>query len=206
MILRRSQISVANCGRTTILSELVNKKHDYRALEREYVAGDMSVRELARRHGIANPSLVHVQAKRLGWYDKRDALRQRAGAKTIERLADAEARRAERVFEVEDHALEVIDEALTKMSKDMHRSRMVEHGGQLFEEPIFLMTPKDLALLIDRLQIFLNAPSRIVEQRSVGLTVTSDLSIDVLKQFAALTREQSTPPKVHEVLPTGRAH
>lgn len=178
----------------------MNKKHDYRTLEREYVAGDMSVRELARRHGIANPSLVHVQARRGDWYDKRDAYRQRAGAKTIERLADAEARRAERVFEVEDHALEVIDEALTKMSADMQATHMVDHGGELFEEPIFYMTPKDLAFLLDRLEIFLDAPSRMVEQRSVGLTVTSDLSMDLLKRFAALTREHEGSSRMREVL------
>ncbi len=141
-----------------------------------------------------------MQAKRLGWYDKRDALRQRAGAKTIERLADAEARRAERVFEVEDHALEVIDEALTKMSEDMRATHLVQHGHQWFEEPAFVMGPKEIALLLDRLQMFLNAPSRIVEQRSVGLTVTSDLSMDLLKQFAALTREHGGSSRVREVL------
>lgn len=183
----------------------MNKKHDYRALEREYLAGDMSVRELARRHGIANPSLVHVQAKRLGWYDKRDALHQRTDHKVIERLSEAGARRAERALEVEDHALEVIDEALTKMSADMRRTHMVEHGDQLFEEPVFLMGPKEIALLMDRLQVFLNSPSRIVEERSVGLTVASDLSIDLLKQFAALTRESGALGP-HEVPPSGPRH
>lgn len=111
----------------------------------------------------------------------------------------------QRVFEVEDHALEVIDEALTKTSADMHRTRMVEHAGQLFEEPLYLMTPKDLALLLDRLQVFVNAPSRIVEQRSFGLTAASGLSIDVLKQFAALTRERAALGP-HEVLPSGPRH
>ena len=64
------------------------------------------------------------------------------------------------------------------MSEDMARTHMVEHGGQLFEEPLYYMTPKDLALLLDRLEMFLNAPSRIVEQRS-AFTVNHRNSVTV---------------------------
>ena len=40
----------------------MNKIHDYRLMEREYISGDMSLRELCRRHGISSHSLVVDQA------------------------------------------------------------------------------------------------------------------------------------------------
>ena len=44
----------------------MNKSHDYRALEREYVTSDISIRELCRRHGIRSHSPVVDQAKKHG--------------------------------------------------------------------------------------------------------------------------------------------
>ena len=50
----------------------MNKSHDYRALEREYVTSQVSLRELCRRHDISAHSLVTVQAKKLKWAEKRE--------------------------------------------------------------------------------------------------------------------------------------
>jgi hypothetical protein len=51
----------------------VNKRHQYRELEREYISTDISIRELCRRHGISAHSLVVVQAKKHDWTAKREA-------------------------------------------------------------------------------------------------------------------------------------
>jgi hypothetical protein len=114
----------------------MNRKHDYPTLERESIADDMSIRELARRHGIYNASVVHVQARKGDWVGKRQAFRQRAQHKTTERLADADARRAVREEEVRDHGIEVIDQALTHLSEDMAATRTVERDGQQVEEAL----------------------------------------------------------------------
>ena len=45
----------------------MNKRHQYRELEREYVTSQISLRELCRRHGITAHSLVTVQAKKGKW-------------------------------------------------------------------------------------------------------------------------------------------
>jgi hypothetical protein len=87
-------------------SVLMNRKYDYPALEREYIAGDMSIRELARRHGIFNASLVHVQARKGDWVTKRAEYRRRTQHNTPERLADSDARRAARELEVRDRGIE----------------------------------------------------------------------------------------------------
>ena len=50
----------------------MNKRHQYRELEREFVTSDISIRELCRRHDITAHSLVTVQAKKLRWAEKRE--------------------------------------------------------------------------------------------------------------------------------------
>jgi len=81
----------------------VNRTHDYALLEREFVTGEMSLRELCRRHGIVAHSAVIVQARRGGWAEKRRTYRARASAKYIEQRAD---RAALREAEVRDHAID----------------------------------------------------------------------------------------------------
>jgi hypothetical protein len=137
----------------------MNRKYDYLTLEREYIAGDMSIRALARRHGIDNPSLVHVQARKGDWITKRAEYRRRAQHKTLERLADADARRAERELEVRDHAIEVIDQALTRLSEDMAATKVVEHEGRQTVEPVLHVSAKDMALLLDRLEPLFSRPA-----------------------------------------------
>ena len=39
---------------------------DWEAIEREYRAGQLSVREIARQHDVSAPAIVK-RAKRLGW-------------------------------------------------------------------------------------------------------------------------------------------
>ena len=60
----------------------MNKAHDYRALEREYISSDISIRELCRRHGISAHSLVTIQAKKHGWEEKREQSGRLAGRET----------------------------------------------------------------------------------------------------------------------------
>ena len=50
----------------------MNKSHDYRALEREYVTSQISLRELCRCHDVTAHSLVTVQAKKGRWQEKRE--------------------------------------------------------------------------------------------------------------------------------------
>jgi transposase-like protein len=76
----------------------------------------MSLRELCRRHGITAHSLVVVQARQGKWAEKREAYRTRESDTFITKHAD---RMAAREAEVRSHALEAIDEAITKFRSDM---------------------------------------------------------------------------------------
>ena len=98
----------------------MNKVRDYRALEREYITCQISLRELCRRHGISAHSLVVVQAKQGKWAEKREAYRGRESDTFIKHHAD---RMAAREAEVRIHALDAIDEAITKFRADMQGPR-----------------------------------------------------------------------------------
>ena len=89
----------------------MNKSHDYRALEREYITTDISFRELCRRNGVRSHSPVVDQAKKHGWAEKREAYQAKASESFIEKHAD---RMADRQAQIRDKFLDAIDEAITK--------------------------------------------------------------------------------------------
>ena len=76
----------------------------------------MSLRELCRRHGVTAHSAVVVQARQGNWAEKRRAYRDRASSTYIQQHAD---RAAAREAEVRDHALDAIDEAITRFRADL---------------------------------------------------------------------------------------
>ena len=59
----------------------MNRVRDYQSLEREFVCGRMSLRQMCRDHGITAHSAIMVQARREGWKEKREAYRSRASSK-----------------------------------------------------------------------------------------------------------------------------
>jgi hypothetical protein len=174
----------------------VNKR-DYGSLEREFISGDISLRELCRRHGISAHSSVVVQAQKGKWAEKRERYRARSSDAFITRHAE---RLADRQAEISDHALDAIDEAISKFREDMQATEKKRIDGEWIEVPVMRLMPKDLALLIDRLQVLFERPSVISQHQ--GLTVTSGIPVDTLRQFIELTRDAAAPTtKVVSPLP-----
>jgi hypothetical protein len=167
----------------------VNKVHPYAKLEREFITGTMSLRELCRSHDIGAHSSVVVQARKGKWQEKREAYQARASESFIAHHAD---RMADRLAEVRDQALEAIVEAITKFREDMRATKLVKQpDGSITEEPAWRMKPREAALLIDRLQVLSDRPSSISQHQ--GVSVTSELSVDTLRQFIELTRDVAAP-------------
>jgi len=185
-------------GRDSPKAVTLNKARDYRALEREFITSQISLRELCRRHGISSHSLVVVQAKQGKWAEKREAYRARESDTFITKHAD---RMAAREAEVRIHAIDAIDEGITKFRSDMRATKtVVRLDGTIAEEPVMLITPKDIALLIDRLQILFGHPATITEGR--GINVTSEaLPIDDLQRIIELTRGLAEPAPQSSPMP-----
>ena len=175
----------------------MNKAHDYRALEREYVTTDISLRQLSRRHGISAHSLVTIQARKHKWAEKREAYRAKASETFIEKHA---VRMGDREARIRDEALDAIDEAIDKFREDLRATKSVSQpDGSITEEPAWYMTPKDLCLLIDRFEVLFGRPSVISQHQ--GLTVTSEVSVESLREFIEATRGAGKPRSHESPLP-----
>jgi hypothetical protein len=169
----------------------VNKKFDWDMIEKQYVSGTMSLRELARLNAITNHSLVMEHSRRREWARKRADYRARTSDRAVALLSNSEARRMSREVEVRDNAIDAIDEAITKMRADMQKTTLRWKGNEWVEEPLMVIKPQDLALLIDRLNVLFGRPSSISEERSLGLNVaasTGPLGADVLRGIVEATR------------------
>ncbi len=175
----------------------MNKSHDYRALEREYITSQISLRELCRRHGISAHSLVTVQARKGRWQEKREEYQQKTGDAFIEKHAD---RMADRQAEIHDKILDAIDEALTKFREDMKATQQVRQpDGSVRVEPAWYMRPRDVCHLIDRFHVLFDRPSTISQHR--GLEIGAEVTPDALREFLEATRDVAGPPSHESPLP-----
>lgn len=155
----------------------------------------MSLRGLCRAHGVTAHSAVMVRARREGWAEKRRAYRARASSKYIELRAD---RAAAREAEVRDHAIEAIDEAISRLRADLQATEKKLIDGEWVEVHVLRITPRDLALLIDQLQILFGRPAQISEGRGFAAAVASEpLPLDALQKVVEMTRSIGPPPAEH---------
>jgi hypothetical protein len=56
----------------------------------------------------------------------------------------------------------------------MAATHKVERGGEWVEEPVYRIGPKDIAILIDRMNVIFGKPSVISEERNLGLAFSAD--------------------------------
>ena len=171
----------------------MNKRHEFAVLEREYVTSDISIRELCRRHDISAHSLVTVQARKLKWAEKREQYQARESDAFMSRRS---ARMADRLAEIHDKAIDVIDEALDRFREAMRATERKRIDGEWVEVPVMRLKPKDVAILIDRLMVLLKKPSAITQYQ--GLSVTSELSAESLREFIEATRGRRAPFPMEE--------
>ena len=166
----------------------MNRKTDYDLLEREYRTGNMSLRELARTHGMANHSPVMTYSKKHEWARKRAEYRAAVVDKAVVYTADQEGQRLAQEARVRDNAIEAIDEAITKMRDDMQRTETRLVNGSWVEVPVMTIRPTDLALLIDRLNVLFGRPANITEERKLGIDLSGPVSPDILRGIVEATR------------------
>ena len=107
-----------------------------------------------------------------------------------------------REAEVRDEAIEAIDEAITKFRAGLKATDRKLVDGVWVEEPRMRVTPRDVTLLIDRLQILFGRPSTISEGREFVASMSSDaLPIDALRSIVELTRGLESPRDEGSPLP-----
>lgn len=152
-------------------------KYDYELLEREYITSDISIRELCERHGIATWSTVAAQAKKREWNRKRQQFKDKAFEADIEVMAQKRAMKLQQTFE---DAIDVIDAAFIQMGIDIQAGRVI-------------VTPTDVAKLIDKLQLLTGGPTSREEVSHLNLNAT--LTPEQLRDIQAAARESGAGPR-----------
>lgn len=80
---------------------------DYSKLKKEYIKGNISYRELAKKHGVPFGTLRKVAAKQQ-WTQLRTQTRIKADTKVIDIVSDMEANRTNKIIDVADKLLDKI--------------------------------------------------------------------------------------------------
>lgn len=148
----------------------------------EYIASDsLSIREIASRHEVpmSRASAIQRMAKIQGWEQLRAKRMTSADDKTVAVMADRQAVRRGRVMEVQDHGLELIDEAIQKLRVDLKATKKVQdpETKRWLEEPAVRYRPSEVVQLMDRLkELFGQTPAEpaVAEGRFFGLTANLD--------------------------------
>lgn len=84
---------------------------DWKAIKSEYIAGGISYRKLADKHGVPFHSLRKVAAKE-HWHDLREQAAAKAATKIVEIESDKQADRMRRLLTVSDELLNVVEDAV----------------------------------------------------------------------------------------------
>lgn len=151
--------------------------HDYDQLEREYIASDISIRALCKKHGIKGYSAVAAYSRSHGWNEKRDTLRTKTAARTLEKVADRMSdEEADAITEFRSESLTVIRAALYKFAEDL-------------KDPQFRVRADELVKLVQLGLLMTGSPTERIEERRLDLRATfGDLPPDVLRGLVEATK------------------
>lgn len=149
---------------------MVAHKYDYDSLERQYVQGDMSIRELAKMNDAKESSVIQY-SRRHDWQSRRAMWRGRVDEKTTALTVTREAQRRAKAMDVYDKAFDVVAKVFDRVIEDLSATHWVkEHdkdGLDIWvERPRVTVSPTQAATLIDRMNVLLGRPESITEQRS----------------------------------------
>lgn len=166
-------------------------KYDYDALERQYITGDMSLRELCRLNGIDTWSTVAEQAKKREWDKRRDEYRAIARQHEMEVLA---GRRAQKLEQLTDDLVDTIHAAVLQYVAGLQDRTVQLPDGTYQVIPATPVVTSDLVKLIDKVQLLRGLPTSREVKLGLGLdlhgnvTDPSQLPPELLRELAAAAR------------------
>lgn len=100
---------------------------DWKRIKAEYIAGGISYRKLAEKHGVSFNTLK-TRAKEEQWYELRQQKDLKTTTKIVESLSDKDAEKAVDIVDVADKLLNKISEYVEAMPLDLiASSQTVKH-------------------------------------------------------------------------------
>jgi transposase-like protein len=164
---------------------LSRPQHDYAALRREYVESDVSIRELARDHGIKSWSTVNAKKNTEDW----DAMRASYKAKLAEgEVSTLVQKRLETIAGIHEEILLAIRAAT--------RNYLASVTAPAGQTPEATVSARDLMGMIDKFLLLAGSTPHRTENRNVeshsytldGLL--ADAPPALLNELAGLARER----------------
>lgn len=133
-------------------------QYDYQKLRTEFLEAEprISINELCRRNGIDHTKAPTIakRARKEDWIGLRDKRVAKTTDVVVQQIGEREARRILRRMEVEDNAIDLIDEAIDKARVDMKRTEWRKNPKTKEWElvPAVTVGPSSIVQLIDRIK------------------------------------------------------
>jgi hypothetical protein len=164
------------------------RKYDYVALEREFIAGTMSVRELCRMHDIKTWSTVNEQARRNNWERRRADFQDLVRDKALVAMAE---RRAAKVEEMYDDTLRIIHAGMFRFFERLDDKVVTGPDGNQYLLPGITVDANDLSKLIDRFQLLRGQPTKREAHLGLSLDLNdpSSLPLELLRELQNAARD-----------------
>lgn len=167
-------------------------KYDYDSLEKQFVAGSMSIRELCRQNDIGTWSTVNERAKSREWQRKRREFKARLQHKEMEVMTD---KRASKLEQLTDDVIDVISAAVFRFVEGLQDREITMSDGTKALVPGMSVSPSDLVKLVDKLLLLKGQPTKREVLIGLGLnanldvTDPSQLPVELLRELAHAARE-----------------
>jgi hypothetical protein len=153
-------------------------KHDYPALRLEYIQTDISIRELCKKHDIANWSTVNEMKRKQGWDADREKFKISATGREIESLT---ASRMADVVAIHSELLLAVRTAIRRFINDLNRTEN--------PQPV---SARDLMGLIDKFLLLTGQPTARTESTNLDVHDFGGLlrgaPPELLRELAELAR------------------
>lgn len=170
--------------------------YTYGPIRDEYIQGDITLSELARKHGIKSPSTLTRRAAKEGWDRARSEFRRQVENKSLEAVAE---KRAAKIADIHMDSLTVIHAGILKLAEDMNSREPVFEGGQVLRDrdggivyrPAVRYSPRDLATLIDKFLLLTGQPNEVTEERHLGFNVSAVTDEDMLRELLGALRPRA---------------
>ena len=170
-------------------------QYDYPLMQLEYVTTDISLRELAIKHGVKSPSSVSAYARRHDWDGRRSAYKATEDDRVMEAVA---SKRAKKIVEMEEDFFTTVHGGILSLGLNMaDRWETDPETGQRAFVRGQQISPEGLTKLIEK---FLVMTGQVTERSAhLGLNVnipTEQLPRDVLRELhkLAISKGAGTGP------------
>ena len=97
---------------------------DWQTIKTEYITEETSYRKLAKKYGVSYTA-IGEKARKEGWIEEREQFKTKSLSKTLNKIAEGQAKRASRLQSVTDKLLDKIEKAVDLIDMDVFDTQAI---------------------------------------------------------------------------------